>query len=90
VDREALEAGWARTRWLLALAHDALLEATDAVDCAGYHEYLEANELDLALEVLAGHASDQAVPAAVWEALAQAAQSMGLVDDAERYRQQSV
>jgi hypothetical protein len=84
-----LEAGWARTRKLLAdarlgLAGIALGPDADA-QLRYYVEYLEHNELELAMDSLAEAAEASLAPSAFWRTLAQAASSMGLVRRAAEF-----
>lgn len=88
--REELEASWARTRDHLEHAFARLPaspvdgEEGGAVD--QFREWLDHNELGLALDELEmlGEAND--VGRGFWECLLQAATEMSLRDHAERYR----
>ena len=87
---EELHQSWQRTRTHLAAAA-ALLPATqrpnpDGGSLHGYAEFLEHNELELALDELEGLAAVNLVPPAFWIALAEAAAEMKLSDHERRYR----
>lgn len=87
---EELLESWQRTRMHLAAAA-ALLPATlgesaEGGPLQGYAEYLEHNELGLALDELEGLAQVNAVTPAFWTALAEAAAEMKLRDHERRYR----
>lgn len=52
-----------------------------------FHEYLEHNELGLALDELAGLGEANHCPAEFWRELAATAESMGLTEQATNYRE---
>lgn len=71
-----LLASWERTRGHLVRAWVEL--PVDVVGSDRYEEYLDHNELELAMEVLAALGEAGQAPSAMWEALADAANEMGL------------
>ena len=81
-----LVASWNRTRGHL---DRAWVELPPGVDLAAYREFLDHNELGLAMEALADVGNVQEVPAAFWEALADAADQMQLGDPSSEYRQRA-
>lgn len=92
MSRKDLEASWATTRMHLAVARGTLgeLTAIDSVTAlAESQEFLEHNELDLAMESLAAAGTPEANPA-FWRSLADAASSMGIVEPANEYRSRAV
>ena len=93
--REELERSWAITSALLAEAKDLLFASTivagDALRAAAeYEEYLEHNELELALDSLARAAEDCRAPSRVWRLLADAARNMELADRADELGRRSL
>ena len=85
VDRSELQQSWAKTRAHLARAGAWVDLAGDTARC--YAEYLDANELQLAMDELEGIGSECGAVAAFWGCLADAAREMGLSEDAARYDQ---
>jgi hypothetical protein len=86
---EELLQSWQRTRTHLTVAA-ALLPATSRANPEGgslqdYAEFLEHNELKLALDELEGLAQVNAVTPAFWMALAKAAAEMKLSEHERRY-----
>ena len=85
-----LEKRWAVTRERLAEAFQLLQSVrsdTEAMRCyASYRDVLDHNELELALDALEHLAESSALPAAVWEAFAVAAESMDLTERAANCR----
>ncbi|GHF56658.1 hypothetical protein GCM10010218_42500 [Streptomyces mashuensis] len=76
-DREALRAGWARTRVHLDAALVHLASLPDA-DLSATREFLAHNELGLALDCLVDLGDDLDLPPAFWQHLDRAAHEMGL------------
>jgi hypothetical protein len=79
----SLQASWERTtghlleaRSMLAVSDDLLLDFT---------EYLEHNELELALDELEGVALEIGAPEGFWKKANEAAREMGLLDHVRRY-----
>ena len=81
-----LVASWDRTRGHLARAWVQLPPGAGPVT---YQEFLDHNELGLAMEALAEAGTGQKASAAFWEALADAADQMHLHDQASDYRQRA-
>ncbi|MFJ8440927.1 MafI family immunity protein [Kitasatospora griseola] len=81
VDREALQAGWRRTRGHLDAAR-ARLAARPGVDLAVTVEFLEHNELGLAFDCLVDLGDDHDASLAFWQDLDGAAREMRLYGDA--------
>jgi hypothetical protein len=90
--RRELERSWAITREHLAEAKAALLSALPRPEgsamFAAYEDYLDHNELELALDELESIAENVKANAIFWRDALSAAESMGLVRHAERYRHQ--
>ena len=87
---EELHQSWQRTRTHLAAAA-ALLPANPRPNPEGgslqrYAQFLEHNELELALDELEGLAAMNAVTPAFWSEVAEAAAEMKLGDHERRYR----
>lgn len=81
-DRHQLHESWERTRAHLSRAA-ALLPASPVESDEGgrvdrYHEWLDHNELELALDELEGIGDNNVVPRAFWGHLRDAAREMGL------------
>ena len=93
MERSDLEASWAKTREHLTHAHAAF--AVEGVapeiraDVEEYLDYMSHNELELAMEALAGAALRSRYSSAVWQALASAASNMALADRAEEFRRRA-
>jgi len=68
---------WKRTETALEAARRSLTDP-DAGELANYREFLDQNELGLALDVLVDVAAVQRAPQATWRALATIAGTMGL------------
>jgi hypothetical protein len=83
-----LAAGWDRTRGHLARAWVELPPGNDDA-IAAYQEYLDHNELGLAMETLADLGRLRAASRPFWLALADAAQEMSLEADAKEYLSRS-
>lgn len=89
MNRRELERSWAITRAHLSTAERLLPK--DAVPGEGgcslsrYREWLDHNELELALDELACVGDENTAPREFWRALMEAAQNMGLTDHAEAY-----
>lgn len=89
MNRQELERSWAITRAHLSAA--ARLLPKDPVSGEGgcslsqYREWLDHNELELALDELACVGEENAVPREFWLQLIEAAQNMNLPDRAEAY-----
>ncbi|GGS10489.1 hypothetical protein GCM10010284_49800 [Streptomyces rubiginosohelvolus] len=79
-DRQALQAGWKRTRAHLdaALAHLAHLPG---VDLSTTTEFLEHNELGLAFDCLVDLGDDLGLPLRFWQHMDRAARDMRLYSD---------
>ena len=78
---------WERTRDSLARAWALLPPPATAEDgLAWYHEFLDSNELELALEALADLGRARGAPDGFWTELAYAASSMGLDERAAAFR----
>jgi hypothetical protein len=88
--RADLEASWTRTRQHLESAFAYLPPSPkvgeDGGNVALYREYLEQNELELALDELEMLGEANPVSAAFWQSLLQAALEMGLTSHEERYK----
>jgi hypothetical protein len=74
---DRLHEQWAETQRMLGVARDQLTDPNDD-DLRLYEEFLNNNELGLALDALADAAINQRAPREVWVALWNAAQGMGL------------
>jgi len=83
---EDLLASWDRTRGHLARAWT---ELPLGVSTELYQEFVDHNELALAMEALADARASREVGAVFWEALAEAADEMHLDSQAGSYRQRS-
>lgn len=78
------EASWARTRAHLDRAWVLLPPPTaDGLGLDVFSEYLDHNELELALDALVEVGDDRGAEAVFWLALAEAAREMGLNDRAD-------
>ena len=89
--REELEKKWKVTVALLSEARAILCECQGVGKyIAEYDEYLDHNELELALDMLeeAALEATSRLPKEIWEKLKEAAKSMGLEDRCEFYNQQ--
>jgi hypothetical protein len=86
VPSDDLVASWGRTRGHL---DRAWVELPPGTDPTLYREFLDHNELELAMEALADVGNVQEVPTAFWEALADAADQMHLGGAASEYRQRA-
>lgn len=91
MNRDDLESSWAGTREHLAKAQAALRAALpvseDTAAFATYADWLEHNELELALDELEILADEAPVSGSFWREALLAAENMGLARHAERYRQ---
>ncbi|WP_323773543.1 hypothetical protein [Alcanivorax sp.] len=88
--REELEKKWKITIALLSEARAVLCEFQGVGKyIAEYDEYLDHNELELALDMLEGAALEATSkpPEGIWVKLKEAAKSMGLEDRIEFYNQ---
>jgi hypothetical protein len=86
---ETLRDSWERTRGHLARAWVELpLGGSD--DLIWYQEFLDQNELGLAMEALQGVGEDRNAPRTFWAALVEAASEMKLADLAELYRSRAL
>lgn len=88
--RDELIQSWQRTRAHLATAF-AMLSAVQGAETLhgcirGYLEFLEHNELELALDELELLGEENFVPCDYWAALAEAAAEMKLMEHTKRYR----
>jgi len=88
--RDELTQSWQRTRAHLAAAV-AMLPAMQGArtlhDCRrAYLEFLEHNELELALDELESLGKKNSVPSEYWAVLAEAAAEMNLMEHTKRYR----
>lgn len=81
---EDLIASWDGTRGHLARAW-ALLPAGDDDGIEWYQEYIDSNELELAMKVLGEVGDQRGAPGPLWTALADAARNMGQTEQAEQY-----
>ncbi|MFF2629300.1 MafI family immunity protein [Kitasatospora griseola] len=81
VDREALQAGWNRTRGHLDTAR-ARLAGRPGIDLSVTLDFLEHNELGLAFDCLVDLGDDHDAPLAFWQDLDRAAREMRLCGDA--------
>lgn len=87
MSRTELEQSWARTRIHLGKARALLSCGDDALRM--YLEFLDANELQLAMDELEHAASGSSVGSAFWRHLTDAAREMKLPDEAERFGHRS-
>lgn len=89
--RDELQRSWTITREYLAKAQATLQAALpgpeDTATFAAYDDWLDNNELALALDELEILAEDVPVSNTFWQVALLAAENMGLADHAERYRQ---
>jgi hypothetical protein len=84
VPTDDLRKSWERTR--AHLARDwVLLPAGDDEGVAQYQEFLDHNELGLAMEVLGEVGESRVASGQFWAALADAARNLGLERKAEEY-----
>ncbi|WP_306368873.1 MafI family immunity protein [Nocardiopsis sp. CC223A] len=81
VDREALQAGWNRTRSHLDTARAHLAGLPD-IDLSATLEFLEHNELGLAFNCIVDLGNDLDLPLAFWQHLDRAAREMRLYSEA--------
>lgn len=82
-----LQSGWDRTRGSLARAWALLPPPAPAEDhLVWYHEFLDHNELELALDALADVGTARGATDDFWSELADAATSMGLSERATIFR----
>lgn len=81
-----LAASWERTRGHL---DRAWFELPPGAEPPAYRDFLDHNELELAMETLADAGNSQDAPAVFWEALADAADQMPLDGPASEYRQRA-
>lgn len=92
-DQKDLEASWTRTRAYLQAAFRelpaSLAKGEEGQTTQQYFEWLEHNELELALDELEGLGETNPVPISFWRALLDAATNMNLGEHAERYRQRA-
>jgi hypothetical protein len=88
--RAELESSWTRTRQNLESAFAQLPASPKVGEDGGtvtlYREYLEQNELELALDELEMLAEANSVPTAFWQSLLEAALEMNLTSHAQRYK----
>ena len=80
-----LAASWDRTRVHLSRAW-VELPSGERDGLAQYHDYLDHNELGLAMEELERVGRLRSAPSTFWAALADAAAEMGLDESAQRFR----
>jgi hypothetical protein len=80
---DELLTSWERTRGHLVRAW---VELPPGEINGTYQEFLDHNELELAMETLADAGAERAAPATFWSALADAADEMRLSDQAGSYR----
>jgi hypothetical protein len=85
---EYLAASWDRTRGHLSRAW-VELPAGDSDELAWYVEFLDYNELELAMEALEEAGRHRGASAAFWLALTDAAEEMRLPSKAAQYRRLS-
>ncbi|MGH3117016.1 MAG: MafI family immunity protein [Gaiellales bacterium] len=88
MDRRELEASWQITRRHLAAAKAELPRSEGrALDRSLliYREYVDHNELELAMHALEHASESDRAPAAFWRALERAAANMGLTEAVEFY-----
>jgi hypothetical protein len=83
VPSDDLIESWSRTRRHL---DRAWVQLPPGADPAAYREFLDHNELELAMEALADVGNVQEAPTLFWEALADAADQMQLNASATEYR----
>lgn len=82
----SLRASWERTTEHLLLARSLLAVPEELL--LDFAEYLEHNELELALGELECVALEMGAPEGFWRKANEAAQEMGLLDHARRYSDQ--
>ncbi len=91
LDRHELELSWSVTRSHLANAHhllpEQLRDSDEGWSVERYEEWLDHNELELALEELGGLGDENDVATAFWAELLAAAENMGLAQHVERYKE---
>jgi hypothetical protein len=80
------QASWERVRGHLARAW---IELPPGESPPNYQEFLDHNELELAMETLAECGEDRSAPRAFWSALADAANEMQMLNQARTYRERS-
>ncbi|WP_405634499.1 MafI family immunity protein [Streptomyces sp. NBC_00056] len=80
-DREARQASWNQTRGHLDAARAHLTRLPD-IELSATLEFLEHNELGLAIDCLVELADDLDLPLSVWQHLDRAAREMRLYSDA--------
>ena len=89
-ERKELEASWARTRTFLESAFAQLSASpTDGGEWAAasrYREWLDHNELELALDELEMLGNEDCAGAPFWRCLLQAATEMGLTEHTLLYQ----
>jgi hypothetical protein len=80
MSQKGLEQNWEKTRGFLEAAAKLLPPSISQTDerLARYREWFEHNELELAYDELKGIGDDMLLPGQFWEALKNAAISMGL------------
>ena len=92
-DRDRLHESWARTRTHLGRAAVLLpvspVESADGGCVRRYREWIEHNELELALDELEGLGDRSNVPGEFWSHLLDAAKEMGLRDHVLRLGRRS-
>lgn len=89
MERSDLEHSWSITRSHLTTALTYLpphpVDGNEGWSLPRYQEWLEHNELELALDELAGLGEANMAPKAFWQELVAAANNMGLKDRAKAY-----
>ena len=89
MQRRDLERSWSITRSHFSTALSYLppepVGGDEGWSLPRYQEWLEHNELELALDELAGLGEANMAPKAFWQELIAAANNMGLKDRAEAY-----
>jgi hypothetical protein len=82
MNQEELIQNWKRTRGFLDAATKLLPQSIEQTDerLIRYYEWLEHNELELALAELKNIGEDVSVPKQFWEELEKAARNMGLIE----------
>jgi len=80
----SLQQSWEMTRADLERARNLIPSSKDESDLAQYVEFLEANELELALDELEAIGSETACPPEFWRVLLSAAEGMHLTEHVTR------
>jgi hypothetical protein len=87
--RAELEKNWAATVWHLEAARELIVASAapgaDGGTLAQYQDYLEHNELELALDELADVGVANSPPVEFWRKLCQAAENMELTEHVAKF-----